>query len=225
MMGRMHLYEGHVIQETVYPIRIMKLLGCTHLIVTNAAGGLNSSYNIGDFMIIKDHVSFAGMAGQNPLIGSNIPEFGERFPPISAAYNFDLRVLACRAANDLALKGIREGIYGYLTGPSFETRAEARFLRDGLHVDCVGMSTVPEVVTAIHCGLKVLGISLITNKVSVAKGRSALAFVNGTEDEEAEEMVLASHQEVLETGKQRSTVLVGYVKRIVALLATELQVI
>ena len=225
MLGRMHLYEGHLIQETVYPIRLMKLLGCTHLIVTNAAGGLNSSYQIGDFMLIKDHVSFAGMAGQNPLIGMNIAEFGDRFPPVSSAYTFDLRVLACKAANDLELKGLREGVYGYLVGPSFETRAEARFLRDGLHVDCVGMSTVPEVVVAVHCGLQVLGISLITNKVAVAEGRSALDYVNGTNNNGGqEEEQLASHAEVLETGKQRSSLFVKYVKRIVALLAKELEI-
>jgi purine-nucleoside phosphorylase len=222
MLGRLHRYEGNEIVETVFPVRVMKLLGVSHLIVTNAAGGLNREYQVGDFMIIKDHASFAGMAGQNPLIGENLREFGDRFPPASAAYSFDLRVLAARASVSMNLTGIREGIYGYVIGPSFETRAEARFLRDGLGADCVGMSTIPEVICACHCGMKILGLSLITNKVAVGMGRSALAFVRGENVETDDESQVASHAEVLETSKNRSIVFTKFVKTIVNLLSETL---
>jgi purine-nucleoside phosphorylase len=218
MLGRMHFYEGHQICETAYPIRIMRLLGADKLIVTNAAGGLNPNFNVGDFMIIQDHVSFAGMAGQNPLIGPNIHELGTRFPPVSDSYDFELRVLAAKAALELQLDGLREGTYTFVCGPSFETRAEARFLRDGLKGDCVGMSTIPEVIVAKHCGLKVLGISMITNKVSVGKGRSAIDYVKGIQQTLDDELTVASHEEVLETSKERSVIFTNYVKKIISLL-------
>ncbi|KAJ3309088.1 hypothetical protein HDV04_000510 [Boothiomyces sp. JEL0838] len=219
MLGRMHLYEGHPPIRTAFPIRIMRQLGVQNLIVTNAAGGLNKDFKVGDFMIIKDHVSFAGMAGQNALIGHNIEQLGPRFPPVSDAYDFDLRVIAAQVGFDLGLEStLREGIYTFVAGPSFETRAEARFLRDALHGDCVGMSTVPEVIVAKHCGLKVLGLSLITNKVSVGYGRSALEHVRNKGGSSAmadDELNLASHEEVLETSKVRSIVFTDYVRKII----------
>ncbi|KAL2918235.1 Purine nucleoside phosphorylase [Polyrhizophydium stewartii] len=231
MVGRKHLYEGHSLLRTVFPIRVMQLLGATTLIVTNAAGGLNANFRVGDVMLIADHVSFAGLAGQNPLIGPNVEAFGPRFPPVSGAYDFDLRVLAVRAAHasGIPLECLREGTYVFVTGPSFETRAEARFLRDYVKADCVGMSTVPEVVVAKHCGLRVLGISLITNKVAVGRGRSALAAglraVGAVEaaaaagaSEEGDELQLASHAEVLATSAQRSAELQRLVRGVVELM-------
>ncbi|KAI8928683.1 nucleoside phosphorylase domain-containing protein [Entophlyctis helioformis] len=230
MVGRLHLYEGHSLVRTVFPIRVMKLLGVSTLIVTNASGGLNPKFNIGDIMIIADHVSFAGMGGQNALIGPNISEFGPRFPPVSDAYDFDLRVLAVKAAHEASvpLEYLREGVYTFVTGPSFETRAEARFLRDGLKADCVGMSTVPEVIIARHCGIKVLGLSLITNKVSVGYGRSALeaGFAQiGVKSDNVEaravqddELQLATHDEVLATSAARSVDFQRLVKKVVEIM-------
>ncbi|KAI8896465.1 nucleoside phosphorylase domain-containing protein [Globomyces pollinis-pini] len=223
MLGRMHVYEGHSPVLSVFPIRIMKLLGATNLIVTNAAGGLNKTFNVGDFMIIGDHVSLAGMGGQNALIGHNIDAFGPRFPPVSDAYDFDLRVKAAKAGITLNLGStLREGVYTFVCGPSFETRAEARFLRDGCHGDCVGMSTVPEVVVAKHAGMKVLGLTLITNKVSVGYGRSPieqakveLGLAPANQHTLDDELQLASHAEVLETSKHRSVVFCEFVKTII----------
>ncbi|EGF83310.1 hypothetical protein BATDEDRAFT_15498 [Batrachochytrium dendrobatidis JAM81] len=218
MVGRKHLYEGHSLLRTVFPIRIMKLLGASTLMVTNAAGGLNPDFKIGDIMIIADHVSFAGLAGQNPLIGPNMDEFGTRFPPVSGAFDFDLRVLTVKAAHEcnIPLEYLREGTYTFVSGPSFETRAEARFLRDALRADCVGMSTIPEVVVAKHAGMKVLGLSLITNKVSVGRGRSALNG-NAVNDE----LQLASHAEVLATSTERSQDFQRLVQKIVQLMPQE----
>ncbi|KAI8903145.1 nucleoside phosphorylase domain-containing protein [Gorgonomyces haynaldii] len=219
MAGRKHLYEGHPPIRTVYPIRIMKLLGVETVILTNAAGGLNPQFNIGDFMIIADHVAFAGMAGSgNALIGPNVDEFGPRFPPVSTAYDFDLRLLAvkCARALNIPKETLREGVYTFVAGPSFETRAEARFLRDYFGADAVGMSTVPEVVTAIHCGLKVLAMSLITNKVATSRGRSAIATFDGlVQETNSDEKQLATHEEVLETSRVRSQVFQTLVKRII----------
>ncbi|KAJ3363778.1 hypothetical protein HDU91_002866 [Kappamyces sp. JEL0680] len=192
----------------------MKLLGISLVIVTNAAGGLNPSFNIGDFMIISDHVSVAGMGGVNPLIGPNMNELGPRFPPVSDAYDFDARVVAAKTALELGLEtSLREGVY------SFVGRGIAlisRFLRDACKADCVGMSTVPEVVAAKHCGLKVLGLSLITNKVSVGRGRSAIEAARGDNTLIAgDELAVASHSEVLETSKARSLIFVEWVKKLI----------
>lgn len=124
-------FQGHPLIKTVFPIRIFKMLGATTLIVTNAAGGLNPSFSVGDIMVISDHISFAGLGGQNALIGKNMEEFGPRFPPVSDAYDTDLRVLVFKSAHAIGMPfdGIREGTYSFVAGPSFETRAEARFLR------------------------------------------------------------------------------------------------
>jgi purine-nucleoside phosphorylase len=217
----MHYYEGHAVYETTYPIRIMRLLGVQTLIVTNAAGGLHPDFKVGDFMLIQDHVSFAGMGGVNALIGSNVHEIGTRFPPVSDAYDFDLRVMAAQAAKELQLTGLREGTYVFVTGPSFETRAEARFLRDACKADCVGMSTVPEVVVAKHAGMKVLGISMITNNVSVSYGRSAIKHVAGIVEEKGDETKVATHEEVLQTSRERSVIFTAFVKKIVNIYAKQ----
>jgi len=158
MQGRLHYYEGNTIQEVVYPVRVMKLLGIEKLIVTNAAGGVNTSFIPGDLMIIADHLN---LLGNNPLIGKNNDEFGPRFLDMSYAYDKNFISLAEKTAKDLNIK-TQKGVYAALTGPTYETPSEVRMLRT-LGADAVGMSTVPEVIVANHMGVKVLGISCITN--------------------------------------------------------------
>lgn len=157
MQGRYHFYEGYNQEDVTYPVRIMKLLGVNKLIVTNAAGGVNKEFP-GDLMIINDHINFSGT---NPLIGKNIDEFGTRFPDMSMSYNKDLVSIAKKAADELNIC-IRDGVYMFFSGPSYETPAEVRMARV-LGADAVGMSTVPEVIVANHCGIDVIGISCITN--------------------------------------------------------------
>ncbi|KFU89873.1 Purine nucleoside phosphorylase, partial [Chaetura pelagica] len=168
MQGRCHewdpIYAFGFLQVT-FPIRVFFLLGVEILIVTNAAGGLNPHFQVGDIMFLRDHISLFGLGGQNPLRGPNEERFGVRFPCMSDAYERELRGLAMEATRELGfLSFTREGVYCLLPGPSYETIAESRLLQ-ALGADAVGMSTVPEVIVARHCGLRVLGISLITNKV------------------------------------------------------------
>lgn len=158
MAGRFHLYEGHPLSAVTFPIRVMKALGIEKIIVTNAAGGINTSYKPGDLMLIKDHINFAF---QNPLIGPNDPEQGVRFPDMSTAYDPDLRGLASQVAEEQGVK-FQEGVYVGLLGPTYETPAEIRMFRH-LGGDAVGMSTVPEVIVARHAGIRCLGISCISN--------------------------------------------------------------
>ncbi|MDD4503836.1 MAG: purine-nucleoside phosphorylase [Clostridiaceae bacterium] len=158
MQGRLHFYEGYKMEEVVFPIWVFKALGVKKLIVTNAAGGVNTSFRPGDLMIIRDHINYTN---NNPLIGPNIEAFGPRFPDMSEAYSKELIDLVKASA---AVNGIKmqEGTYIFLTGPSYETPAEIRACRI-LGADAVGMSTVPEVVAANHCAIKTVGISCITN--------------------------------------------------------------
>lgn len=158
MRGRFHLYEGHPLASVTFPIRVMKELGVEVLLVTNAAGGINTTYQPGNLMLIKDHINFMF---QNPLIGPNDGELGERFPDMSTAYDQKLRNLAHEIAEKQGLK-LQEGIYASVLGPSYETPAEIRMLRT-VGADAVGMSTVPEVIVARHAGIRVLGISCISN--------------------------------------------------------------
>ncbi|XP_033727805.1 purine nucleoside phosphorylase-like [Pecten maximus] len=189
MKGRVHFYEGISIQKTALPIRVMKLMGVRTLFVTNAAGGLNQSYEIGDLMIIKDHVNMPGFAGMNPLRGQNDERFGPRFPAISKAYTKRLRDHAKHTAKTLGFEGfaIHEGVYCMLAGPSYETVTECKFLNN-IGVDVVGMSTCPEVIVAVHCGMEVFGMSLVTNKAVM----------------EYDVEQVANHKEVLEAGVLRS---------------------
>jgi purine-nucleoside phosphorylase len=180
MQGRFHFYEGHSVPALTLPVRVMRLLGADSLIVTNAAGGVNPAYRPGDFMLIRDHINLPGLAGANPLVGPNEERFGERFPALARAYDESLRALAKEAAAEWPQITLHEGIYTMVAGPSFETPAELRFLRT-IGTDAVGMSTAPEVVVARHMQMRVLGISLITNKAT------------------GEETLEASHSEVLET--------------------------
>lgn len=158
MNGRFHYYEGYALKETTYPEKIFKLLGIETLIITNAAGGINLTYKAGDFMVISDHLSFFA---ESVLRGKNENEFGDRFPDMSNIYNKELREKLKPIVKKYVGR-VQEGIYGYMKGPTFETPAEIRALRL-LGADSVGMSTVPEAIVANHCGIKVCGISCITN--------------------------------------------------------------
>lgn len=158
MQGRVHFYEGYSMEEVTFPVRVMKELGCRSVIITNASGGINRQYHIGDFMLISDHINFMGT---NPLVGSNHESWGVRFPDMTDGYCKDLMKLAEHVAREIN-QPVRKGIYIGVTGPSFETPAEIRFF-ERIGADAVGMSTVPEVIVANHMGMKVLGISCITN--------------------------------------------------------------
>ncbi|KAK9709117.1 Purine nucleoside phosphorylase [Basidiobolus ranarum] len=219
MVGRFHFYEGHVLKHTVLPIRVMKLLGVETLIVTNAAGSLNhTKCQIGDIMIIEDHINLPGMTGNNPLVGANLEAFGPRFPPVNDAYPRELRSLAFRASRELGIRQfVKEGVYCFVSGPSYESPAEARFLQS-VGGDVVGMSTVPEVLVARHCDLRVLGFSLVTNFVVNRRERTA--------DEESPEFNLPvesevatpNHEEVLAVGVMRSKDMQNLVQKIVELI-------
>lgn len=158
MQGRLHHYEGYSGADIAYPINVSKLLGVHSMIITNACGGVNTDYNVGDLMIIKDHIKFFDL---NPLIGANLPEFGERFFDMTYTYYPQYREIAKDIGQKLNIN-IREGVYFYTTGPQFETPAEIKAIRM-LGGDVCGMSTVPEVIASHHCGIKILGISLVTN--------------------------------------------------------------
>ena len=158
MQGRMHHYEGYSYEEVSYAVRVLRLLGAGQLIVTNAAGCVNTAWKAGDLMLITDHMK---LFMESPLRGENIPEFGPRFPDASHLYTPALRDLAKQAAGALGI-GLREGVYMYFPGPQYETPAEVRAARS-LGADAVGMSTAPEVIAAGHCGMQVLGFTLCTN--------------------------------------------------------------
>ena len=180
MQGRVHYYEGYGMDQVTLPVRVMQRLGVETLVVTNAAGAINPSFEPGDLMLITDHLNMIGMSGPNPLRGPNFDELGPRFPDMSQAYDRELSQMAREVAQE---KGIllQEGIYVGLSGPSFETPADLRFLKM-IGADGVGMSTVPEVTIARHGGQRVLGISGISNK----------ANLDGN--------TITTHEEVLEAG-------------------------
>jgi len=192
MQGRFHYYEGYSMQDVVFPVWVMHALGINNLIVTNAAGGVNKSFKPGDLMLIKDHINFSG---DNPLLGPNINEIGVRFPDMSNAYNYNLIELAKKCATDNNIE-IREGTYMMFTGPNYETPAEIKAVRI-LGGDAVGMSTVPEVIAANHSGMKVLGISCITNMAAGILGQPL------------------NHQEVIDTAEKVKNKFVSLVKSIV----------
>ena len=179
MQGRFHYYEGYSFEQVVFPVRVLGVLGIKALVLTNAAGGLNVEFNQGSLMVISDHLN---LMGANPLIGLNDERFGPRFPDMSEVYSREYQEVAVAEAPSVGIE-LRRGIYAALSGPSYETPAEIRMLRT-LGADAVGMSTVPEAITARHMGIKVLGISCITNMAA------------GLLDQPI------SHDEVMETGER-----------------------
>ena len=158
MQGRLHAYEGWSFADAAYPVRVLRLLGAETLIVTNAAGAVNDAFDVGDIMLITDHIKFFAMSS---LTGPNVEEFGPRFPDMTHVYTPALQAVARDAAKKLDLR-LQEGVYMYFPGPQYETPAEIRAARL-LGADAVGMSTVPETIVAAHCGMKVLGFTLCTN--------------------------------------------------------------
>jgi purine-nucleoside phosphorylase len=197
MSGRVHYYEGYTLEQVVFPARVLARLGVGTLLVTNAAGAVNTAFSPGDLMVIEDHINMLG----NPLLGPNEEALGERFIDLSEAYDRRLRDVAeaaCRASGVTP----RRGVYLALTGPSFETPAEIRMLRT-LGADAVGMSTVPEVIAVRHMGVRVAGLSCITNMAAGVLDRKL------------------DHREVLETGERVKSALIQVIGRIVAEAAKE----
>jgi len=158
MSGRFHSYEGYSMKKVTLPVRVMSLIGVSTLVVTNAAGAVNENYKPGDLIVLND---FLNLAGKNPLRGKNLDKFGPRFPDMTHAYDRELRAIALQEGKRLRLS-VKEGVYAWFNGPTYETPAEIRMARI-LGADLVGMSTVPETIVARHCGMRVLGISSVTN--------------------------------------------------------------
>jgi purine-nucleoside phosphorylase len=181
MQGRVHYYEGYTMSQVTLPVRVMQRLGVESLIVTNAAGGVHPDFQPGDVMLITDQLNLMGMSGLNPLMGPNLDEIGPRFPDMSRAYDRSYCDLARRVARENKI-ALREGVYAGLSGPSFESPADLRFLRLA-GADAVGMSTVPEVIVARHGSMRPLGLSGISNK----------ANLDGS--------TITTHEEVIEAGR------------------------
>lgn len=193
MKGRIHYYEGYSMEDVVLPIRLMHNLGANTLILTNAVGGLNSSFSVGDFMMLKNHIS---LFIRNPLIGPNEAKLGERFPDMSEPYDPKLQNIIRKAAQKLGLE-LKEGVFAQLTGPSYESSAEIKMLRQ-IGVDAVGMSVVTECIAARHCGMKVCGISCITN----------MSYDLSSQ--------IPNEQEVIEAGKQSAEKFSKLIKQVIA---------
>ncbi|MEP7285700.1 MAG: purine-nucleoside phosphorylase [Chloroflexota bacterium] len=202
LQGRVHYYEGYTMQEVTFPVRVMQTLGIKTLFVTNAAGGLNKDYHAGDLMLISDHINLPGLIGHNPLGGPNDNELGSRFPDMTTAYDVAFRQKAHEAAAQAGFT-LREGVYVCVSGPSFETPAEIRMLRT-LGADAVGMSTAPEVVVARHAGMRVMGVSVVTNIVVDTPGVQQTGL----------------HEEVLATGAQVAPRLIALLRSVLSTLGT-----
>ena len=200
MQGRVHLYEGYSVKDVVYPMRVLRQMGIQAAILTNAAGAINLNFVQGALVAIRDHLSLNGV---NPLIGPNEDRFGPRFPDMSQAYCPKYREIAFAEGRKLGID-VKEGVYAGLSGPSFETPAEIRYLRT-LGADMVGMSTVPEVIVARHMGIRVLGISCVTNMAA------------GILDQPI------SHAEVMETGERVRTQFVALLRRVIPRIAADLE--
>ncbi|CAD6593835.1 MAG: hypothetical protein ASARMPRED_008114 [Alectoria sarmentosa] len=210
MVGRAHFYEGQSFQSITFPVRLMKRLGVDTIIVTNASGGLNEDYAVGDLVVLNDHINLAGLAGIHPLRGPNADDFGVRFPALSDAYDLDLRRRAHHLWKELnrdagSTRRLQEGTYAFVGGPSYETRAECRMLRR-LGADVVGMSTVPEIIVARHCDMRVLAISLVTNKALLEAGPQGndiqIRSSSRQDLTRTMEKGKANHDEVLDAGEK-----------------------
>ncbi|XP_055911728.1 purine nucleoside phosphorylase isoform X2 [Eupeodes corollae] len=207
MQGRFHFYEGYPLAKCSMPVRVMKLMGVSYLIATNAAGGLNPKFKVGDLMIVRDHINIMGFAGNNPLQGPNDPRFGPRFPPMTNAYDSRLVKKARKIVKEMGVQNdVHEGVYTCLGGPNYESVAELKMLRT-MGVDAVGMSTVHEVITARHCDMTVFAFSLITNKCATD--------YNSSDDE-------ANHEEVVMVGKKRQNTCGEVVCRMVKAIGEDL---
>ncbi|XP_051859419.1 purine nucleoside phosphorylase isoform X1 [Drosophila sulfurigaster albostrigata] len=201
MQGRFHFYEGYPLAKCSMPVRVMKLCGVEYLFATNAAGGINPKFNVGDIMLMHDHVNMLGFAGNSPLQGPNDPRFGPRFPALVNSYNRDLINKAIEIGKTMGIESnIHVGVYSCLGGPTYETIAELKALRM-MGVDAVGMSTVHEVITARHCDMKVFAFSLITNKCPIE--------YSDKKDEEA------NHEEVMAVAKNRQKACCELVSRLI----------
>jgi len=206
--GRLHYYEGYQIKDVIFTVRLFKLLGCHAVIITNAAGAVNPSIPVGTILALHDHVSLPSLAAFNPLIGPNADIVGPRFTPMSNAYDFEMRKSVFRSISHVGLQpqDVQEGVYAWVTGPTYETRAEGLFIRS-MGADVVGMSTVPEVIAARHAGLRVLTLSLVTNSVVLTRCRSAAEAVqqdSATSVGLAWKEETANHDEVLEVSKKKA---------------------
>lgn len=207
MRGRFHFYEGHPMEKVVVGVRVMRCLGVKVMVVTNAAGGLNPKFTIGDIMCMTDHFAPPLLAGLHPLLGPNHDELGPRFSPQSLAYTKEMQEIVVEAAKTLNFDFVRpEGCYGMVSGPTYEAPTEAKWLRS-IGVDSIGMSTIPEITAANHCGMKVIGLSLITNKV----------VMPGDTD-----VVHANHKEVLEVAEKRADDMKALVAEIVNVVKTKI---
>ncbi|KAF2107506.1 nucleoside phosphorylase domain-containing protein [Lophiotrema nucula] len=223
LVGRAHFYEGHTMDLVTFATRVCKVLGVETIIVTNAAGGLNPDFAVGDIVCLNDHLNLAGLVGMHPLRGPNVEEFGVRFPPLSDAYDLDLRSRTHKAWKALGFdrqkRRIHEGVYAFVAGPTYETRAECRMLRT-LGADVVGMSTVPEIVVARHSGIRVLAFSLVTNcAVLKAGSRGDDPAILGMSKAELDAHLSkgrANHEEVLEAGREAAKDMQALVKHIVS---------
>ncbi|KAK0310029.1 Purine nucleoside phosphorylase [Friedmanniomyces endolithicus] len=215
---------GYNMDTVTFATRVCKLLGVETMLLTNAAGGLNPDYSVGDIVCLNDHLNLAGLVGFHPLRGPNEQDFGVRFPPLSDAYDISLRQLAHRSWQGLrqqqpSERRMHEGVYAFVTGPSYETRAECRMLRQ-MGADVVGMSTVPEIIVARHSGMRVLAFSLVTNStVQTPVVRADDPELQGLSQAELDEYMSrgrANHEEVLEAGRLAAVDMQGLVLRIVA---------
>lgn len=199
MQGRVHFYEGYSLKDVIFPMRVFARLGVRAAVLTNAAGGINLGFKQGTLIVMRDHIN---LQGSNPLIGPNDERFGPRFPDMTHAYDKEYRAAALEEARRLGIE-VSEGVYAALTGPSYETPAEIRYLRT-IGADVVGMSTVPEVIAARHMGIRILGISCVTNMAA------------GILDK------LLDHQEVLATGERVQSQFIALLRAVLPRIAADL---
>ncbi|KAF8496913.1 hypothetical protein JB92DRAFT_2988852 [Gautieria morchelliformis] len=223
MLGRLHPYEGHTLASVVYPIRFMAKLGVKNILITNAAGSLNPKLAVGTIVVVQDHIALPNLTGFHPLLGPQTDVSLPRFLPLSDAYSRRLRKLVFMAAHSLNLpeNALAEGTYAWVSGPTYETPAEGRFLR-AAGADVVGMSTIPEVLAAREMGIEVSVLSLVTNAVVIPEGYSSIreeveAELAGRAVKDVPDAIVA-HEEVLEVGREKADVMRLLVEKVVELI-------